>query len=464
MQKLLKTLDGLIKNKLKPLTVVLERMSIHKYAVGALLLAIPLYPKFPFISVPGTHVSIRLEDFLILIVTAISVVLSYSKLREYWKLKITKAFVVFWLVGLISVLSAVLVTKTAPAHIAFLHLIRRIEYMAMFFVGYIAIKDKLNLKFFVRCLMVVVFFAFLYGVGQKYFSLPIITTQNEEYAKGRALYYTVHGHLVSTFAGHYDLASYLILISPILVVILFSDEALTSLNLAKSKRLARLILAVVVLQAVWLLVFSASRISIVSYAGSVSLALLLAKKYKAIPIVIAVLFLFTLISGNLLARYMKIFDVVKEKISVTVENSIAVHASSGLVLAAEDTSTSIRINVEWPRALRAFTKNPLLGTGFSSITLATDNDYLRLMGEIGLLGFFSFLLLFVRVILDLVKRIPYPTKIDLESAFVVGITGAIPGILLNAVFIDIFEASKFAIMFWLLIGIGLGLLKEKTYE
>ena len=60
----------------------------------------------------------------------------------------------------------------------------------------------------------------------------------------------------------------------------------------------------------------------------------------------------------------------------------------------EDRSVSIRLNVEWPRAIRAFSKNPLLGTGYSSITLATDNDFLRLLGEVGLVGALAFFLIF----------------------------------------------------------------------
>ena len=57
-------------------------------------------------------------------------------------------------------------------------------------------------------------------------------------------------------------------------------------------------------------------------------------------------------------------------------------------------SFQIRLNIEWPRAIRAFWKNPFLGTGYSSITIATDNDYLRILGETGIFGLLSFVLLF----------------------------------------------------------------------
>ena len=39
-----------------------------------------------------------------------------------------------------------------------------------------------------------------------------------------------------------------------------------------------------------------------------------------------------------------------------------------------------------------------MGTGFSSITLATDNDFLRLLGETGITGFMAFFLIFKRFV------------------------------------------------------------------
>ena len=39
--------------------------SLYKYAVAALFIFIPLYPKFPLFNVPGTYVAIRAEDFFI---------------------------------------------------------------------------------------------------------------------------------------------------------------------------------------------------------------------------------------------------------------------------------------------------------------------------------------------------------------------------------------------------------------
>jgi hypothetical protein len=126
---------------------------------------------------------------------------------------------------------------------------------------------------------------------------------------------------------------------------------------------------------------------------------------------------------------------------------------------AEDRSTAIRFNVEWPRAIRAFLKNPLLGTGYSSITLATDNDYLRALGEIGLFGFLLFSLIFIKIGLKVKSVIFSKAPVEAEKAILIGLVGGALGFLANAAFIDVFEASKVAITFWLLMGLLIGMTK-----
>jgi O-antigen ligase len=128
----------------------------------------------------------------------------------------------------------------------------------------------------------------------------------------------------------------------------------------------------------------------------------------------------------------------------------------------EDRSTSIRLAVEWPRAIRAFIKNPLLGSGYSSIGLAADNDYLRLLAEVGLLGFFAFMLIIVRILFAFASTLPLTLNFSgIKLGFVAGVIGGTLGILLNAVFIDIFEASKIAIIFWLIVGLAVCVARDR---
>lgn len=145
-------------------------------------------------------------------------------------------------------------------------------------------------------------------------------------------------------------------------------------------------------------------------------------------------------------------------------NIIDVYAQEEVVeeVVQEDRSTSIRLNVEWPRAIRALTKNPLTGTGYSSISLATDNDYLRMLGETGILGFLSFFTFFGSILFVLLKALPKSDSMSPKEHFIAGVFATIPGVALNMVFIDILEASKFAILFWLMLGFAVRVATDKN--
>jgi len=449
-----------------------------KYLAAMILLVIPLYPKFPLISLPGTFVSIRIEDFVLVAAALLMLIVFYPYIRKLVQIKFNKSLLLFLSAGLISLISSIWITKTVVPHIGILHWVRRVEYFIPFFIGVSAMLiGRKNLDFYIKVILISVVIVFLYGVGQRYLNLPIIITQNLEYSRGVALFYISGGHINSTFAGHYDLGTYLVLILPIIISLFYSIKG----------RRYKLLLFIAFSSGLWLLAYSGSRISVLSYLIGATISLTILKKYKAIPLVLAFSFLFFSISPNLVARYQRIFDVTIQRLKSTTENiiinlplEIAYAQDEELTLPQrrivatptptpipvfEDRSTSIRINVEWPRAIRALSKNPLLGTGYSSITLATDNDYLRLLGEVGFIGFFAFALIFVRLGRAVILKLPVQKNFEkTELGFFAGILGGLPGVFINAVLLDVFEASKFAIIFWLLIGMFVTLANPRIYE
>lgn len=448
-----------------------------KYGIAAILIIVPLYPKFPFINIPGVYVSIRIEDFLILFVFILWLVKNKNKVLDLWKNPIIRSIVIFLIVGFLATFSGIFFVRTATPLIGLLEWARRGEYLIGFFIAFSSLKSQKDLEFYVKCIGISLVIIFLIGIAQKYFAFPVITTQNSEYSKGIALRYVPGGHLASTFAGHYDLATYIILTSPIFIALLFSlKETLKVLFGEVNLKLARGILVFIIATSFWLMVNAASRISAASYVLAISTTLFILRKYKHIPIIAIITLIFAFSTSNLFDRYLNIFEVIKNKLMGLIPTAYAqspsqisnlpestpIPAPAGL----EDRSTTIRLAMEWPRAMRAFLKNPLLGTGYSSITLATDNDYLRALGETGLLGLISLFFIFFRIIKNLItkawpKGILSKKEIDFKTAYLAGIIGVIPGILLNAVFIDIFEASKVAIPFWILIGFAIALITDK---
>jgi O-antigen ligase len=422
----------------------------HKELFTALLIVIPLFPKFPALDIANTYVNIRLEDFLILFSLIYFLPLVFKNIKVLFNNKVIQSMLIYLFVGLISLIAGIFLTQTVISNVGMLHLVRRIEYFSLFVIGFLFIyinKKRGIFEYIIKVLLLINLVIFLYGIGQRYFNLPVIITQNSEYSKGIALRWVSGAHINSTFAGHYDMASYLVLTLPLFIATFFKK------NINKT---TKIIVGVSIAFGFWLLSSAVSRISIISFGVATTVTLLLLKKYKEIVIIGAISLLVFGFSPDLRVRYKRIFDVVREKISQVV---VVYAAESGESKVVEDRSTSIRLVVEWPRAIRALEKNPILGTGYSSITLATDNDYLRALGETGTLGLVSFLMIFVCIYLYL-KKCKFGN--GYKSIFIAGFVGSTIAISITAIFIDIFESSKFAIYYWLTAGIVVGsVLKNK---
>lgn len=457
------------------LSELLKNQNIIKYGVAAFLLVIPLYPKFPLFNIPGTYVAIRAEDFLIAFVSLCWLIqVWYNERHNFFKDNLNKAIVIFWLVGFLSLISGLLLTQSATLHLGFLHWARRIEYMVPFFIAVFAIRKGGNSRFYGEVIFIASLMAFLYGLGQVYASFPVISTQNEEFAKGLALRFIAGSRLHSTFAGHYDLAAFLVLVFPLAFAFFFA---------AKNWVYRVAILGGVVAPSFWLLMRTESRVSFIAYLLAVTVTLWLAKRRLFIVPVIAASIILMATVGGLGDRYLYTINIYKQKVlnmknkfinwspaivwaqekSLSAPVRLGSESAEGKITepVIEDRSTAIRFKVEWPRAIRAFSKNPLLGTGYSSIGLAADNDYLRLLAEVGLAGFLAFMVIIIRIVAQLGKVLRRVRILDFDNAFAAGFLGGIVGLLLNATFIDVFEASKVAIVFWTLAGVAMGVVVKK---
>lgn len=122
-----------------------------------------------------------------------------------------------------------------------------------------------------------------------------------------------------------------------------------------------------------------------------------------------------------------------------------------------DLSLAIRIDSLWPRAWAGFLRNPIFGSGYATLTKetiyqfteaeSTDNNFLRTLGETGLFGFITFYGA-VFIVLNRAKRL-YQQDDTLWLTLGVGFMAGSTGLLLNALLIDVFAASKVAFTFWI---------------
>lgn len=519
-----------------------------------LLAFIPLYPKLPIIKVEHTWVYVRAEDFIIASVLTLWVFLVLFK-KVKLKTPLTTPILLFWLIGAIATIHGVLLIFPTIANVfpnvAILSFFRRVEYLSLFFIAYVSIKDKKYIYPVIWVLSLTLLLVVLYGLGQKALGFPAFLTGNEEFAKGTAFRISSLGRITSTFAGHYDLAAYLVLIIPIL----------TSLAFGFKNIIAKASLLILASLGFGLLFMTVSRISFFVLLLSLAVLLILQKKKIAVISLLILTVAFLIFFPSLLARFNntvsqvdvlvyaptgqalgQVIEIPKEyfKDKVILKNQVNLQdikatSSSSLVLPyaslpaaldvllqpnvptgetlpqgtgyinlplspimkrtgqyftektidqggikslevrvfegnflvkkarAYDLSSTTRFQGEWPKTIDAFKRNIFLGSGYGSVGLAVDNNYLRILGESGLLGFLSFLSLFLIAGIYIRKSF---NKIDspVARSFVLGfVTGAF-GLMLNGLFIDVFDASKIAFTFWSLVGITLGILHLYSTE
>ena len=518
-----------------------------------LLAFIPLYPKLPLLDVRHTWVYVRIEDFVVLLVLFFWGVTKLHR-KNSLNTPLTIPILLFWLIGAVATIHGLLLifSNLGDVHgnVAFLSMLRRIEYMSMFFVAFSAMRDKRHLAWVAVVLTVTVIAVALYGIGQKYVGFPAFLTMNEEFAKGIPIRLSGLSRISSTFSGHYDLAAYLVLVLPILVSMVFGIK----------NGLARMTLILTSFLGLVVMVMTVSRISLFALVASVGFVVFVQKRKLilfSVPVILLGGLVLVRISPGIVERFgntVREIDVlvdaksgeavghsknvsntyfaqktVKQVLSRDINNLYTNASPSGAIVIpytrleadpvlfvepnaptgenlpqgtgyinlalapvtrklghfyfepipkaattsaevfiingdfllkkvfAYDLSFTTRFQGEWPRAMDTFRRNILLGSGYGSVGLAVDNSYLRMLAEVGLLGFGTFLAIFVLTLLYIRKTLP---DVDTKEArsFIIGFVAGVGGLAINAFFIDVFEASKVAFVLWLLFGVTLGTL------
>lgn len=463
------------------------------WLVVFLFVFLPLYPKFPLLNVQGTFVAVRLEDVFVALALglwAVLVILSKG-VTSFFKDKLNQAILVFFFIGAVSLFSGVFLTNTVTLHLGLLHFLRRIEFILLLPFVYWVVKDKRQVAIILLTLSVTLFIVNIYALGQKYLNWPVVSTGNSEFSKGLILYLTPGARVNSTFAGHYDLAVFLAM----------ALVMLSSYFFYLKKIYLKLWVILLGGLSLMVLIMTAARLSFLVFIMGVTFSLVLVGKKKLILflMILSILalaypspmrdrFISTIkvnVFGqgeryesqnslqesrsqlNIPTLHVKVGDELLENIEASQSSQAAKLPSD--ITPGEPINTTeldvyrsflIRFNQEWPRAIRAFIKNPLLGTGYSSIGLATDNDILRSLGEVGALGTISFGLIFWEITKRLFKTCR--SKDRFIKYFSSGVLAVTMAFLANALFIDVFEASKVAALFWMMIGLGLAMGKLNT--
>ena len=411
------------------------------------LLAMIVVPKINLINLEGTYIGIRLEDFSLAIIVYMSALCIFMKHRNIQWPKFTFPILIYVFVTGISYVMGVLQGTITDNMLGLMFFLRRVEYFLPFFLAFWMLgKDdlpKINWIFMWIYLVtaVVAILQWFQLIGGFYLG---------EFVS------SVGDRVFSTFSGPYEYAFYLAMSFTYWVVEYFKKKRSYILLFLSSCYL--------------LLTLTASRVTIVSVILCSIMAAFLERKARTLILLLITLTAITCVFYLSVPqnRFSMLFSaknipflggmIEEQSYDQSVVRNLEVAGKTDV-----DISAVYRV-IKWNKVLSKFAESPMLGNGPSAFGEAVDGNYIRILGENGIISMLAFVWLMYNIVSTSI--VAYRAKVSNEttkeiSMFVLLISGVA---LFNALFTDVFEASKFAIIYWSLIGIYCRVLIPNEFE
>lgn len=408
------------------------------------IFAIILLPKMNMVPIPGTYIAIRSEDFLLIFVSLTALFYSLLKGKAFTMPKMIFPILFFIFATFLSLIMGIHQNTIINAQLGYLFFLRRIEYIIPFFLAYwifdegdiAKIKNVFLATFVITAAIAVM--QYFQMIGGFYLG---------EYISA------VGERIFSTFSGPYEYAFYLAIIFSFCLVEYFREN--------KGRILA------VLIPAYYLLLLTAARITIASFfVGAVILAFM-EKKLKLLLILLTAVLIVSLIASPNIAkgRFFTLFG--QENLPLltgAIEDGGALQPDlqSKELLQSEgiDLSTVYR-GIKWVSIFRQYMNYPVFGLGPSAFGEAVDGNYLRVLAENGIVGFLAFVWLMGSILIVSYRGYKNDRGDELSREYSLFIFVSVLIFLINALVTDVFEASKFAILFWFLTGILFKVVKKE---
>ena len=262
---------------------------------------------------------------------------------------------------------------------------------------------------------------------------------------------TIGGRLFSTFNGPYEFSSYMTLLLPLYYINIIKNKN-------NKKQIIKSILFIIFIAiGVYM---SQSRTSLIIVFSLLLLIPILEKRHiiinfiktnkiKSLVLFFAVATIIVTICGLLLkVERFKTLDISSmfKTLKLSWENkSFERYKEEGFYVINEDNtdfSFAIRIN-KWMALIDGTIKHPIFGLGLSVSKEACDGNYIRILAETGIVG----ILAWIGIVANILKN----TKKKQGGINVLANYGMLV-LLMTAVFIDIFEASKIMMLYWFILG------------
>jgi hypothetical protein len=396
-------------------------------------------PKLALLSIPGTSVGLRGEDLLIgLLLVRVLIDLSTHRytLPPIAK-RITWLLLALIPIGLVGIIIGVQTGSVESPGVALLFLARRYEYFVLFLAAFMYLGPKVTAqRSLLRMLEVSAYFHFGFALlqyagvlgGFRFGSYRVDVTDR----------------VISTFAGSYELCAYLVLLLPMFMWRIMRTP----------RKLSGLVAAALIWATVWL---SQGRIAIIAAAVVTLGMFLVLARNKLVPFVVgvpAVIIAWVAVPSSAVGESRFSTINIAEMWTATVlayqnRNYDTIDRFKKIQSNVDDRSYALRIDRWFSYLDGQLELNPFFGLGPSAGGENMDNNYLRLLFEFGFVGLIVVILLLVSIGKAARSVPPGPWR-------AIATWGGI-ALLIQATFIDVFEASKVAEPFWLILGVGVSL-------
>lgn len=262
------------------------------------------------------------------------------------------------------------------------------------------------------------------------------------------------GRINSTFNGAYEFSAFLLLILP-----LYLNAILTN----KSKKIKNILITLIILFCIYV---TESRTSLIIALFIILFMFVKATKIStkklAFSFLIIILIGITFTVGNPLnnidlSRFesvnmsgiIKIFDITweyknfEQYLLTGSWYGDSPYSLTEVGRLGMDASLYARVS-HWMQMIDGVLESPIIGLGASVSNGASDGNYIRILAESGILGLciWCVLLYYIYKSLDSKNEFQKITKYALIT------------LIIGAIVIDVFEASKVMMMFWFMLGVS----------
>jgi len=396
------------------------------FALIILIFSMFFSPEIKIGAVTGRTVVLRADD-IFLIVVFLGWLAKMAVNKELGFLKTTSLNVPILTYIFICIVSTFLGAARGyiKLHVSIFYVLKYFEYFLIFFMVTNNLKNTKQIKTLISCFILVCFVLSVYGWIQHFSGIQRVTAPFEGKA-GEA----------NTFGG------YLILLIMVITGLL--------LNLSSFK--IKVSLLVVLFFTLPTFLFTLSRGSWLGFIPASAALILLTKRGKLLLFFISIFVI--LLYPVILPNY------VRQRIESTFQKGEEFTFLGKRVQLEE--SAAIRLET-WKFAFRKWLKEPLIGYGVGSTIPVLDNQYARIIIEVGFLGLMAFVWLLISIYTSALSNYLQLKNDRFAQGITAGFIAGFIGLLVHAFSAETFIIIRIMEPFWFLAAI-VTMLPEVYYQ